>query len=70
MMTPMTDPNRRSRITLIALIAGVVLVVVIALIAVFTRGGAAPLDEGTPEGVVQRYSQAVVEGDPGRGQAL
>lgn len=63
MMAPMTDPARRSRITLIALVAGVVIVVVIALIAVFTRGGAAPLDEGTPEGVVQRYSQAVVEGD-------
>ena len=36
---------------------------VIALIAVFARGGAAPLDPGTPEGVVQRYSQAVVDGD-------
>ena len=36
---------------------------VIALIAVFARGGAAPLDPTTPEGVVQRYSQAVVDGD-------
>ena len=63
MMTPMSDTARRSRITLIALVAGVVLVVVIALIAVFTRGGAQPLDAGTPEGVVQRYSQAVVDGD-------
>lgn len=63
MMTPMSDSARRSRITLIALVAGVVLVVVIALIAVFTRGGPQSLDEGTPEGVVQRYSQAVVDGD-------
>ena len=63
MMTPMSDTARRSRITLIALVAAVVLVVVVALIAVFTRGGAQPLDAGTPEGVVQRYSQAVVDGD-------
>lgn len=63
MMTAMSDTARRSRITLIALISGVVLVVVIALIAVFTRGETAELDAGTPEGVVQRYSQAVVDGD-------
>ncbi len=63
MMTGMSDIDRRSRLTLAALIGGVVLVVVIALIAVFARGGAAPLDPATPEGVVQRYSQAVVDGD-------
>lgn len=63
MMTRMTDATRGSRITLIALVGGVVLVVVIALIAVFTRGDVAQLDPGTPEGVVQRYSQAVVDGD-------
>lgn len=59
----MSDIDRRSRFTLIALVGGVVLVVLIALIAVFARGGAAPLDPATPEGVVQRYSQAVVDGD-------
>ena len=59
----MSDSARRTRLTLIALASGVVLVVVIALIAVFARGGAAPLDAATPEGVVQRYSQAVVDGD-------
>jgi len=63
MMTRMSDADRRSRITLIALIGGVVLVVVIALIAVFAGGDPEPLDSGTPEGVVQRYSQAVVDGD-------
>ena len=63
MMTLMSDPARRSRLTLIALAAGVALVVVIALVAVFTRGGAAQLDAGTPEGVVQRYSQALIDGD-------
>lgn len=61
-MTTMSDA-RRTRMTLIALAAGVVLVVVIALIAVFARGEAPPLDESSPEGVVQRYSQAVVDGD-------
>ena len=59
----MSDIDRRSRFTLVALVGGVVLVVLIALIAVFARGGTAPLDPRTPEGVVQRYSQAVVDGD-------
>ena len=38
-------------------------VVVVALIAVFSRNAPAQYDEGTPEGVVQRYSQAVIDGD-------
>jgi hypothetical protein len=59
----MSDTTRASRITLIALAAAVALVVVVALIAVFARGGPAPLDADTPEGVVQRYAQAVVDGD-------
>jgi hypothetical protein len=59
----MSDTARASRITLIALAAAVALVVVVALIAVFARGGPAPLDADTPEGVVQRYAQAVVDGD-------
>ncbi|WP_139230953.1 hypothetical protein [Microbacterium sp. cf046] len=59
----MSDSARRSRTILIALIAGVALVVVIALIAVFARGGPAQYAADTPEGVVQRYSQAVVDGD-------
>jgi hypothetical protein len=63
MMTLMSDAARRSRTTLIALVSGVVLVVVIALIAVFARGETTQLDAGTPEGVVQRYAQAVVDGD-------
>lgn len=46
-----------------ALLAAVGLVVVIALVVVFTRGGPAEFAEDTPEGVVQRYSQAVVDGD-------
>lgn len=58
------DPqSRRSRFLLISLVGGVALVVVIALIAVFVRSAPAQYDERTPEGVVQRYAQAVVDGD-------
>lgn len=59
----MSEDARPRRWALIALLAGVVLVVVIALIAVFARGGPAQFAADTPEGVVQRYSQAVIEGD-------
>lgn len=38
-------------------------VVIVALIVVFTRGRPTPLDAGTPGGVVQRYSAAVLAGD-------
>lgn len=57
------DAPKRSRWPLIALLAGVAAVVVIALIAVFARGGPVEYAEDTPEGVVQRYSQAVIDGD-------
>lgn len=59
----MNEDARRPRWALIALVAGVALVVVIALIAVFARGGPAAYDADTPEGVVQRYAQAVLDGD-------
>ena len=59
----MSEDARRPRWALVALLAGVGLVVVIALIAVFARGGPAQFPADTPEGVVQRYSQAVMEGD-------
>lgn len=59
----MSDAARRTRITLLVLIAGVAIVVVLALVAVFARGGTTQRDADTPEGVVQRYAQAVVDGD-------
>ena len=59
----MSESAPLSRWALIALLAGVALVVVIALVAVFARGGPAEFDEDTPAGVVQRYSQAVIDGD-------
>lgn len=58
------DPHaRRSRILLVSLAVAVAVVVVIAIIAVFVRREPGPFDESTPEGVVQRYSQAVADGD-------
>lgn len=59
----MSDERAPSRTLLIGLIGGVVLVVVIALIAVFVSGGTTEFAEDSPEGVVQRYSQAVIDGD-------
>jgi hypothetical protein len=54
--------GRPDRTLLVAVIA-VVALVVVALIVVFTRGGAAPIDEASPAGVVQRYTEAVIDGD-------
>ena len=63
-MTP-TDPApspRRDPALLVVL--GVLGVLVLAaLVVVFTRGQPAPLPAGTPGGVVQRYSAAVLAGD-------
>ncbi|WP_438853586.1 nuclear transport factor 2 family protein [Agromyces sp. M3QZ16-3] len=49
--------------TLVVVLAVLGLLVVVALIAVFSRGEPAQLEESTPEGVVQRYSAAVIDGD-------
>jgi hypothetical protein len=60
----MSEDARHPRRALVALIAAVGLVVVIALVAVLVRGGnPVTFGENTPEGVVQRYSQAVIDGD-------
>ncbi|MGV9194519.1 hypothetical protein ACQ143_09265 [Microbacterium sp. MC2] len=59
MDTPARKPDR----TLWVVIGVVAALVVVALIVVFTRGGSAPLDESSPAGVVQRYTQAVLDRD-------
>lgn len=41
----------------------IAVLVVAALAVVFTRGQPALLDGATPQGVVQRYSAAVIDGD-------
>lgn len=48
---------------LIAILTAIALLVIIALAVVFTRGEPESLDETTPQGVVQRYSTAVIDGD-------
>lgn len=57
-----TASGRPDRTLLVVMIA-VAALVVVALIVVFTRGGAVPIDEATPAGVVQRYTEAVIDGD-------
>jgi len=49
--------------TLVIILVVLGVLVVIALVVVFTRGEPEQLDEASPEGVVQRYSAAVVDGD-------
>lgn len=48
---------------MLGLIAVVVVVVAVALVAIFTRDGDSVYPADSPEGVVQRYAQAVVDGD-------
>ena len=58
--TPPAKPDR----TLLAILIVVGLLVVIALVVVLVRSGVREsLDPTTPEGVVQRYAQAVIDGD-------
>lgn len=48
---------------LLGILTTIALLVIVALGVVFTRGDPAVLDESTPQGVVQRYSTAVIDGD-------
>lgn len=52
-------PNR----ILVVILAIIAVLAVAALAVVFSRGEPALLDESTPQGVVQRYSAAVLDGD-------
>lgn len=56
---PAPRPDR-TLLIILAVIAGLVIV---ALIVVFSRGEPEQLDESAPEGVVQRYAAAVIDGD-------
>jgi hypothetical protein len=59
MDTPRRTPDR----TLLIVLAAVAALVIVALVVVFARGAGEPLDESTPAGVVQRYTNAVIAGD-------
>ncbi|WP_353810073.1 hypothetical protein [Agromyces sp. SYSU T00194] len=55
-------PRRPDR-ALIGIGIAIVVVIVAAVVAVLLRGEPEQFDETTPEGVVQRYSTAVIDGD-------
>lgn len=59
----MNPPTAKPDRTLLVILGVIVVLVVVALVVVFSRGTPAPLDEDTPEGVVQRYTSAVLERD-------
>ena len=59
----MNPPARRLDRTLLVILIAIAALVIIALVVVFTRGAPTALDPGTPEGVVQSYSAAVIDGD-------
>jgi hypothetical protein len=48
---------------LIVVLSVVAVLVAVSLAVVFSRGEPALLDESTPQGVVQRYAAAVIDGD-------
>lgn len=49
--------------TLIVMVSAIAVLVLIALAVIFSHREPQLLDPGTPAGVVQRYSSAVIEGD-------
>jgi hypothetical protein len=59
-MTPQSFRAHRS-VLVLAVVVGAL--VIVSLVVVFSRGEPPLLDESTPEGVVQRYSSAVLDGD-------
>lgn len=60
---PPARPEARPNRTLIVILSVIGALVVVALVVVFTRGAPELLDQSAPEGVVQRYSAAVIDGD-------
>ncbi|KZE91831.1 hypothetical protein [Microbacterium sp. TNHR37B] len=60
---PTAPAPRKPDRALLVVVGVIVAIVIVALVVVFTRGEGEPLDEGTPAGVVQRYTQAVLDGD-------
>ncbi|TFC19545.1 hypothetical protein E3O19_02635 [Cryobacterium algoritolerans] len=59
----MSATQRKPDRSLILILGVIAALVIVALAVVFTRGEPAPLDPGTPAGVVQLYSAAVLAGD-------
>lgn len=58
-----TAPQPKRDSVLIAILVAIGVLVLLAIIVVFSRGTPDALDPSTPEGVVQRYTTAVIDGD-------
>ena len=63
--TPAADtaPQPKRDSALITVLVAIGVLVLVAVIVVFSRGTPEALDPSTPEGVVQRYTTAVIDGD-------
>ena len=59
----MSEKHERPDRTLVVILGIIGALVIVALMVVFSRGAPAQLDASTPEGTVQRYASAVLEGD-------
>lgn len=59
----MDTENRKPDRTLLVILGFIAVLVVVAVVVVFTRGESTPLDASTPEGTVQQYATAVIDGD-------
>jgi hypothetical protein len=57
------DQSPKPDRTLLVILSIIAALVVIALAVVFLRGTPGVLDRATPEGIVQAYSTAVIDGD-------
>ena len=59
----MHTPEGAKDRTLLVILSIMAALVIVAFVVVFTRGAPKALDPNTPEGVVQAYSAAVIDGD-------
>ncbi len=65
----MTEAKAKPDRILVVILAAVGVLVILALAVVFSRGAPELRDESTPEGVVQRYTAAVIDSDYSAAQA-
>jgi hypothetical protein len=63
MMSSMTTSKTAHDRTLVVILAVIAALVIVALVVVFSREEPKLLDGATPQGVVQRYSAALIAGD-------
>lgn len=64
------DSAEQRNLPLLITMGAVGLLVLISLIVIFTRGAAPAVDPASPEGVTQRFAQAVIDDDHAAAQAL